>query len=97
MSEPVLVRPTLKGIGLNTKQILAAAADRLHSEQDLLHMEQTNAENGIRGIVARVIDTGAFQSNRGIDEKTSGADRDWKHFGIDILEEKRDEVEKMLQ
>ena len=73
MAEPLLGRPTLEIIGLNTKEILAAPADRLHGNID---MSAALPEPTEGGSISRLIYDGVFHSDKGLDDVPTDCDDD---------------------
>lgn len=78
-SEPLLGRPVLEALSLNTKSVLAAAADRYNVSLDLSDL-CTNHEGGC---FARLND-GVYHSDRGADDDESEEKEQWLDLGKDI-------------
>ena len=65
-NEALLGRPTLKALGLNTSQVMRAAANRYHGDIDF--SELVPDVDYEEGTIARIIqDDGIYHSDRGID------------------------------
>lgn len=91
MAEPFLGRPRLLVLGLNTKKILATAADRLHGDIDVGHALQ-ESETG--GKISRVLYNGVLHSDQGTDCPSADVEQEWLDFGIDDPTEKRRQWKK---
>lgn len=90
MAEPLLGRPTLVVVGLNTKEILTASADRLHGDIDI-GAALPETEEG--GTISRVLYDGVYHSDKGIDSPSADVSEDWLYFGIEDPSEKKKLVE----
>lgn len=93
VDEPLLGRPVLEALGLNTSDILAAAADKQHGIFDAAQFEDDNEVSG--GRVARTMYTGVFHSDGGDDEHNDGND-DWLDFGEDTEDEIKLYLDKLV-
>lgn len=94
MAEPLLGRPIVEVLALNTKKILAAAADRLHGDIDVDHTLK-ESETGRK--ISSVLHDGVSHSDQGIDYSSADVEQDWLDFGIDDPAERRQAIENMLQ
>lgn len=97
LSKPLLDRPTLEALGFNTKVILAAAAERLYGEIDLLNLSRGNTEKIIKGKIALVFNADVFHSEKGVYEHSTKKDDDWLNFGVNSRAAKCTEMDEMLQ
>ncbi len=92
--EPLLGRPTLEALGLNTANILAAAADKHGGEVDAAMFSEPHI--GVGGRVARTVSDGVFHSDGGADDQDDD-DLDWSDFGNDDPREKAAALERLIQ
>lgn len=82
MTEPLLGRPILKALGLGTKEMLAAACDRLNGYVDIDAMMTKQKKVDFK--VARVLMSGIFHSDSAVTDKVgAGNDDDLLEIGID--------------
>lgn len=95
LSDPLLGRPVLEALGLSTREILAAAADRFCGSVDMERLVGTFAEEG-DGRVSRVME-GVFHADGGQDgdkdDKTQG---EWCDIGNETKEEWEDSLRKSV-
>lgn len=67
VDEPLLGRPLLEALGLNTREILAAAADKHHGQVDVSTLCQQYIDLQPDGRIARVLE-GFFHADGGFDD-----------------------------
>lgn len=83
--EPLLGRPVLESLGLETRDILAAAAQRFTGEVDMTNL--LPPPSATRGAVARLLE-GVFYSDGGADETDLSDEDGWLDMGPESKTEK---------
>ncbi len=92
MEEPLL--GVLEALGLNTKDILAAASDRFNGIIDLAELILTDPSIG--GKLARVFYDRVFHSDKAIGGDADNEEDDWLDLGIDTAEAKAIALENLV-
>lgn len=88
---PLLVRPVLEALGLNTSEFLAAAADIFPGSIDIARLNGTYAEKGDER-VSRVVESDSHTDGGEATSNLEDNQRDW----CDISDETGDEWEHSL-
>ncbi len=91
--EPLLGRPLLEALGLDTKETLAAACDKYEGSVDA--KEIMNELAYANGSIARILDTGIYHSDNAVEEDGT-EDIDWLDLGQDTKEELDSAMMKVL-
>lgn len=90
VTTPLLGRPILEALGINTRELLAAAADRFSGSVDADQMLATLDERG-DGRVSRLME-GVFHSEGGEHEEDDGATPVWCDIGGETESEWENEL-----
>lgn len=95
MEEPLLGRPVLEALGLDTKKLLAAACDRLHGVFDMGGV--IDEEPQVCTKIARVMFQGVFYSDGSIagEDKIFDVD-DFLDIGVDTEQQIKEALKKLL-
>lgn len=91
VGEPLLGRPVLEFLGLNTRDILAAAAEKHSGAVDIPEYLKATPE----GKVARILD-GVYHSEGGADDADLDEDDGWLDLGPEDPNEKRKVLQKKI-
>ena len=96
VAEPLLGRPILEELGLNTREMLAAASDRFNGAADVRHLLPMHDYK--EGSIARLIQDGIFHSDHGFtNEDGEEEDKSWLDLGEDSELEIRQAFGKILR
>ena len=98
--EPLIGRPVLESLGLNTEEILAAAAERHGGEVDMSNLFPETSNHDGPGRVSRVFE-GVYHVDGGADDADLEVDDGWVEFGPEdpvekqkVLDEKMEEAKR---
>lgn len=95
VAEPLIGRPLLEALGLNTRELLAAAADRFAGSIDAERLLGTFAERG-DGRVSRIME-GVFHADGGEDDMADDdAQGEWCDIGEETTQEWEDSLSDRL-
>lgn len=96
VGEPLLGRPVLEALGINTKELLVAAIDRMGHSIDIGSL--VPIEDYPEGSVARLMHQGIFHSNGGyVADQGDKEDDTWLDLGEDTEAEVDEALEKLVQ
>lgn len=97
LSEPLLGRPIMEALGINTKELLAAACDRFDGLVDVADILNTDTDTDAS--IARIRCQWFFHSDRAIGDNLDELDEEDSclEFGIDSDETIQQALEKMMQ
>lgn len=91
MPDAILGRPILEGVGIDTKELLAAAEDKMGALVDVAAM--MCPENYSDGSIARVFNDLVYHENKGEQgESFEGDDDPWLYLGIGEKSEIEDAI-----
>ena len=86
MAEPILGRPILEALGINTRFLIAAAVDKVGSSLDVSHLDGYQGSPG--GSVARVLNEGIYHRDKGMtSDEYDDEDEAWLDLGKDTEQE----------
>ena len=96
VGDPLLGRPLLEALGLNTRDILAAAAERHSGVVDVSTFFGTGSDHSPSGKVARILE-GVFHADGGADDADLDEDDGWLDMGPEDPSEKEQVRKKRVQ
>ena len=86
MAEPILGRPILEALGINTRDLLAAAVDQVGSSLDVSHLDGYQGSPG--GSIARILNEGIYHRDKGMtSDEYDDEDEAWFDLGKDTEQE----------
>ena len=95
VSEPPLGRPTLEAVEINTKELLAAAVDRMGSSVDIgVILPQQNVPEGE---IPRILSQGLFHQDKSVmGESYDDEEESWQDLGQDTKTEMVEALNKAV-
>ena len=96
VGDPLMGRPLLEVLGLNTRDILAAAAEKHSGAVDVSTLFATAPEHSPSGKVARILE-GVYHADGGADDADLDEDDGWLDMGPEDPSEKEEVLKRKVK
>jgi len=90
--EPLLGRPVLEALGINTKELLMAARSRMGESVDLSGVSEYS-----EGSISRILSEGVYHGDRGLNDALYDTEEQWLELGIDTEAEMTEAILKSVE
>jgi len=90
--DPLLGRPVLEALGINTKELLIAARSRMGESVDLAGIPEYS-----EGTISRIMSEGVYHGDRGMNDVLFDSEKQLLELGIDTEDEINDAIEDSVK